>query len=310
LNDVPVQSYLGYKEDALHWGLWQRAYLSASRGCTYHCTFCAEHPFWKKQDTFRSAESVIREMREYQRRFKVTRFYFYDDTLTDWKDLPHFCEQVRQFDYLWSCSTRIDAVEPELLSKMASSGCREIAFGLESGSEKTLQKIEKGLEIRCTRDEVGRRIRLCRECHVTPRAHFIVGFPWEEKEDILATARFAVWLRDTCKLPDANFFELKIYPGTLLSEGIVRYFDDWLRRGLHPTDFYDSWSIHDCDTASNEQAAAKLRRFNDVPRVPIHPHLSSLSLRRLVRNAYEIFFGGVVEADVEARLWHGVAWKS
>jgi hypothetical protein len=199
---------------------------------------------------------------------------------------------------------------------MQSGGCREIAFGLESGSRTSLQKMNKGVQIAldagrkaegdCLREQVGERIQLCLDHDIVPRTHFMIGFHWESRDDILDTVRLSVFLK-AYGLTDANFFVVKTYPGTPMHYGIHRL---QAEGGISDARVYDVWSVFDWDSTKNPKVAAKLRRFNDIPRHSMHPHLDSLSLRRLVRNAYEIFFSTVPLEDVENSLWTGVAWQT
>ncbi len=72
---------------------------------------------------------------------------------------------------------------------------------------------------------------------------------------------------------------------------------------------YNAWSVYDWFRTNNPKVAAKLKRFNDIPEVSMHPHLENLALRQLCRNAYEIFFSDCDADDVEERLWQGVLWE-
>ena len=313
-DDLPISDYLNYEEPTLP-GLWRRAYLSATRGCEYHCSYCTEHVFWKHGTTHRSAASVIAEIENYIRQFSVRRFYFYDDTFTDWRDLVKFCELATEIGIEWSCSTRIDAIKKELVRAMRDGGCREIAFGLESGSQLSLQRMNKGLTILeqnknqtedMLRDALGKRIRLCVEHGIIPRTHFMIGFNWESQRDIEDTVVLAVYLKEF-GLRDANFFVVKTYPGTPLHSGVRRV---QASRGLTDSQVYDVWSLYDWHSSANPKVRAKLQRFNDVPVISMHPNLDSLALRRLVKNAYETFFSSASVTDVASRLWTGVAWES
>ncbi len=286
LDQLSMDRYLQYEESALP-GLWKRGYVNASRGCRFKCSYCTEQSFWTGLTTFRTAASIAAEIALYRERYGVNRFYFYDDTLTDWPELDKFCKLAHDMGTLWSCSTRIDRINEPLLDTMARGGCREIAFGLESGSRKSLDRVRKGWQSQCSLQEVGKRITLCSRRQIVPRTHFMIGFPWEEKNDITETVQFAVSLKDYA-LTDANFFVVKVYPGTPFSDDVRQIQSE---RGLSDGQVYNAWSVYDWYTTKNPKVAAKLKRFNDIPEISMHPHCDSLSLRKLVRNAYEIFFG-------------------
>lgn len=299
-TDIPLSDYLSYADANLP-GLWKRAYIAASRGCKYRCSFCTEWSAWGSRATFRSAASVLSEIAMYQDQYGVDRFYFYDDTFTDWPEYKDFCAQAQRSRIEWSCSTRIDHLTAEVIHILAEGGCREIAVGLESGSRDMLQAINKEWELRMTGDQVASAISKAAAAGIRVRAHFMLGFPWEARDDITGTVRFAVALKQA-SLTDANFFTVKAYPGTQLASRLARTSDPGI-------DLTEGWSVHDSAATRNPRVAAKLRRFNDIARYQIHPHLDSLSVRALARKAWEIFFSDAQEADVERLLWDGIAWQ-
>ena len=131
----------------------------------------------------------------------------------------------------------------------------------------------------------------------------MIGFPWENQNDIVNTVKFAVYLKEF-SLSDVNFFVVKIYPGTHLYRDVIKNSKN------RPFDIinriYNSWSVFDWFDTKNKKVAAKLMRFNDIPEISPHPFLDSLELRRVTRNAYEIFFSNSDEQKVEEYLWNGI----
>jgi len=302
LEDVPFEEYTQYEDLELP-GLWKRTYLSASRGCNYGCSFCADSPHWQGKTTYRSSESIIAEIVQYQKKSNIHRFYFYDDTLTDWPQLKSFCEACSHLNISWSCSTRIDHMSDSIIKMMSQAGCEEIGFGLETSSKNILNRIGKEWQHVYSHKEVGMIIRNCVEHGITPRTHFMIGFPWENQNDIVNTVKFAVYLKEF-SLSDVNFFVVKIYPGTHLYRDVIKNSKN------RPFDIinriYNSWSVFDWFDTKNKKVAAKLMRFNDIPEISPHPFLDSLELRRVTRNAYEIFFSNSDEQKVEEYLWNGI----
>ena len=303
LEDIPIREYFEY-EDADLPGLWRRAYLAASRGCRYRCSFCTEWPQWGATDTFRSARSVLGEIDMYRSRYGVRNFYFYDDTLTDWPQWREFSECASAEGIRWSCSTRIDHLDDKTIELLGRGGCQEIAVGLEAGSPDILKIIRKDLSEDLREDGIIRVIKSCRATDIRLRAHFMIGFPRETRADISSTVRFALRLRDA-GLPDANFFTVKVYPGTTFAARMARHNLSGSGAG---TDLTESWSVHDAFKTADRRVAAKLRRFNDIALYPVNEHLDSLSVRILARRAWELFFGDFTEADVEHFLWEGITW--
>lgn len=303
LDDVPIEEFLSFEDPHLP-GLWQRAYISASRGCRYRCSFCTEWSHWRSTTTFRSANNVVEEINNYRKKFNLDRFYFYDDTFTDWPDFQKFCSIASRLDIFWSCSTRIDHLSHSNVKILANGGCREVAVGLESGSDQSLKNMRKQWEQEVEVTSVGDRLQMCFDYGIVPRAHFMIGFPWESREHINATVRFALSLKQH-SLQDANFFSVKAYPGTSLYTQLTKH----TTPSNEEIRWADAWSVYDWDSTDNPKAAAKLRRFNDISRPSLHPHLSSLAIRRLTRNAWELFFSDAGVKDVEEHLWRGVSWE-
>lgn len=303
ISSVPLKKYFEYRDKALP-GLWGRAYLVASRGCRFKCSFCTEGMAWNGSVTHRTAENVIAEINHYlSLPHKVTRFYFYDDTFTDWIHYREFSRLARDLDIEWSISTRIESLNAETIELLASGGCREIALGLESGSRHTLQRIRKNWLAQIATEQVGELVNQCMQLGIAPRTHFTIGYAWETQDDILATVQLAneLW---TYGLRDANFFPVKLYPGTPL--------DLELRQRLQNgcvDQLYDVAQFFDWNEGEDPRVAAKLRRFNDGPQIPLNPHLDSVGIRRLVRNCYSIFFSERRSESIESRLWEGVSWR-
>ena len=91
----------------------------------------------------------------YQDQHGVDKFYFYDDTFTDWPEFKEFCTRAQRSRIEWSCSTRVDQLTSEVIHTLATGGCREIAMGLESGSRDVLKAINKEWELRLADDQVA-----------------------------------------------------------------------------------------------------------------------------------------------------------
>ncbi len=300
--DVPFARYAAFEDQALP-GMWHRAYLSVSRGCRYRCSFCVEPAIWRGTTRFRSSANVQAEISQYSRNFGIERFYFYDDTFTDWPELAEFCLFGEEMKIEWSCSTRIDQMNDNLVELMGRGGCREIAFGLESGSERILKRIHKGWQQRVAKSEIGATIRNCLQHGIVPRAHFIIGFPWEAERDITESVMFAVQLKEY-GLADVNFFAAKVYPGSEHYGAEMRARRD--AADIQGIKLYDMWSIPDWQRSSQPKVAAKLRRFNDLPYISLHPRFDCLSIRQIITNAYEVFFGPYGPEEVSERLWQGI----
>lgn len=122
--------------------------MLTSRGCPFDCLFCAKSVFGRKYRCF-SAERVIAEIEYLKWHFGIKEVAFYDDVFTlDRKRVMRICELLisRNLKISWSCETRVDLVDRELLEAMSAAGCFGVAFGIESGTKEILDYLNKGVE--------------------------------------------------------------------------------------------------------------------------------------------------------------------
>ena len=188
-------------------------HIMASRGCPYGCIFCATSYYFGRRVRFRRVEQVLDEVAECIDKYKTKTFAFTDDELTingRWFD--SFLKGLRErgLDIRWTCGSRVDSVDERLLARMFSSGCTTIYFGVESGSQETIDKIGKRIDLR----QAEKVFEAIRKVGGSAVATFILGFPWETVDDMKKTIKFALKLD-----PDyAQFTYATPYPGTPLYE--------------------------------------------------------------------------------------------
>ncbi|MCZ7583580.1 MAG: B12-binding domain-containing radical SAM protein [Deltaproteobacteria bacterium] len=158
------------------------------RGCAYRCGFCEKsvHPGMMR---FRSAPSMLEEIRTIRRDFDIHDIRFIDDVLMVNRPALHaFCDLVlekgERFD--WMGCSRIDLMNEELLHKMARAGCHRLELGVESGSDRVMRMINKGARPAKAIEAVKRAHR----AGIEVIANFILGFPTETAEEMDATIDF------------------------------------------------------------------------------------------------------------------------
>ena len=204
----------------------QLAYLSSSRGCPATCNFCNTPEFWGTSIRFRSAESVLREMRLLRERHGLTYFSFRDDTFTANRDrVLKLMDGIQGSGLhpLWNCQSRVNLVDEDRLVAMKRAGCEFMQFGVEHGSERVLQLLDKGTNLRHAR----RALDLVRKVGMNLGIYLITGIPGETWADVEETATF---IRDT-RPSDCQISPLALYPGT-------RMFDQYRAEGRIQKDFY------------------------------------------------------------------------
>jgi len=171
--------------------------IMASRACPYPCDFCPQAMFNTKQKhRVRSAESVVAEILLLNRRYGARHIEFYDATFgTKRSTVATMCEKLIDAGrpVLWSCVTRADLLDEDLLSLMAASGCRSVLLGVESGVQELVDATGKALDL----VEVRRGVEFCRRAGIDTIASFIIGLPGETRETIEQTIEFALALDPT-----------------------------------------------------------------------------------------------------------------
>jgi radical SAM superfamily enzyme YgiQ (UPF0313 family) len=157
--------------------------IITSRGCPYNCTFCSGRNITGGIVRYRSPENVVSEIKFLKDRYKTNHIMFYDDMLlVNKKRIHELCElMIRQkLNITWGALTRADSVDKETLALLKASGCKSLSAGVESGSDSTLKKINKGY----TREEAIKGVRLIKEAGIIPYINIIIGFPHETEQDI------------------------------------------------------------------------------------------------------------------------------
>ncbi len=190
--------------------------IMCSRGCPYSCTFCNTTSIWGKKVRYHSIPAIVGQMRKIWLEEK-TRVQFFDDTFTLNKEwLISLCKQIidSEFNPGWSCLTRIDRIDEEMLDWMKKAGCKYMSIGVESGSQRVLDAIKKGITI----EQINAAEKLLRKYNMKWGAFFMVGFPCETKEDMQETLK----LMKTLDCTNIIFSIFTPYPGTEAFQEVER----------------------------------------------------------------------------------------
>jgi anaerobic magnesium-protoporphyrin IX monomethyl ester cyclase len=189
--------------------------IHTARGCPNRCRFCAGHLVAGLGVRHHSLEYVLLQVLTVVNKFGVEAINFNDDTLgTDRERLLELCELLRKNDLhrriRWVCCLRVDQVDPELLSEMKRSGCFQIEYGFECGSDEALGRIGKNSTMELNR----RAVKLTREAGIRIFADIMVGLPGETEKEFRQTVRFVRWAKPDvlsparlCPLPGTPIFD-------------------------------------------------------------------------------------------------------
>lgn len=202
--------YKGASTPGLDATLYRSTELFSSRGCPEHCIFCASHLIFGRRVRFRTPEHIFREVDECIERWGYRHYTIDDDTFTfNPNRLKKICQEFKQRGITWDCDTRVNAINQEMVKMMAESGCRKIAFGVESGSQRILDLNKKNI----TLDEVKNAFRWAHQFGIITTAFFMIGsHPSETREEIEQSYKLM------CEI-DTELIALALavpYPGTEL----------------------------------------------------------------------------------------------
>jgi hopanoid biosynthesis associated radical SAM protein HpnJ len=243
-------------------GYLKHPYISiyTGRGCKSRCTFCLwPHTVGGHRYRTRSVGHVVEEIAWAQKAMpQVKEFFFDDDTFTD--DLPRaeaIAKELKKLGVTWSCNAKAN-VPYQTLKVLRDNGLRLLLVGYESGNQKILHNIKKGMRI-----DVARKFtKDCHDLGITIHGTFIMGLPGETRETIEETIRFATEIN-----PHTIQVSLAApYPGTFLYEEAVK--NGWL-----------------------DAANAELVNADGVQVAPLHyPHLSHTEIFDSLEEFYRRFY--------------------
>ncbi len=254
-RDLKIENYFG--------GYLKHPYLSiyTGRGCKSRCTFC----LWPQtvgghRYRTRSVEHVIAEVAWAKKELpQVKEFFFDDDTFTD--NLPRaeaIAKEMGKLGVTWSCNAKAN-VPYESLKKLKEGGLRLLLVGYESGNQKILYNVKKGMRI----DVAERFTRDCHKLGIVIHGTFIVGLPGETRETLKETFAWAARIN-----PHTIQVSLAApYPGTF----------------LHRQALQNGWLDPDHAELIDEQHGVQI--------APLHyPHLSHQEIFESVETFYRSFY--------------------
>jgi radical SAM superfamily enzyme YgiQ (UPF0313 family) len=188
--------------------------MVTSFGCPHRCIFCnvALQPYAP-----RSVEVVLREIEECYHKHDVREIDFFDYEFTVLRArVMQICKGIieKKLDISWSCRSRVDSVDEELLSCMKAAGCSRIYYGIESGDQQILDNLKKDITV----SRIKETIQLTQKRGIKTLGFFMFGSPGETQESIHATIQFAKELN----LDFVQFARFTAKPGTLIYENMSR----------------------------------------------------------------------------------------
>lgn len=211
--------------------------ILATRGCPYKCTFCSNPVMYGNLWMARSPSDVLDEIELYMDKYGAENIDFYDLTFILKKSwILEFCGEIerRGMNFTWQLptGTRSEVIDDEVSRALYRTGCRNITYAPESGSPATLKRIKKQVDL----GKLTKSIRSALAAHVNVKVNMVIGFPDDERSDMVKSVLFA-WKLALLGTHDLAFFIFSPYPGSSLfdqlrAEGRIGELDDTYFRSL------------------------------------------------------------------------------
>lgn len=198
-------------------------FIVTSRGCPAGCTYCIKHVSYQFTTRLRSPEHIMEELWILKKQ-GMNNIHMYADLFTISRDqVMGLCELMikENLNIKWTCNSRVDYVDEEMLRTMAKAGNWLISWGIESGNEQILRHARKGAYT----EKAERALTWARQAGIRNWGYFIIGLPGETEETIRQTIDFSKRL----PLDIALFHVAAPYPGTPFFFEVVK--NDWFRPG-------------------------------------------------------------------------------
>ena len=192
MDTLPLPDYSDFEDDikARLYREPSRLDISDSRGCPMHCYFCSEWQFWRKFRT-KSGEAVYKEVTRLMNQFPQVKYFYFIGSLVNgsMESLEEFSDLVisHKLNIEWAGQA---VIRPEMaldfLKKLKRSGCVWLSYGIESGSQRVLENMNKRFSLAVA----SKVLRETKEAGISTQANFMFGLPTETREDFDQTLKF------------------------------------------------------------------------------------------------------------------------
>jgi anaerobic magnesium-protoporphyrin IX monomethyl ester cyclase len=198
-------------------------FIVTSRGCPAGCKYCIKHVSYQNSVRVRSAENIVAEI-EYLNRLGIYNIHMYADLFTvNREHVMQLCTLLLEkgIKINWTCNSRVDYVDEELLQLMGKAGCWFISWGIESSNELILKRARKGYK----KEQAFKALQWSHNAGIKNWGYFIIGLPGETEQTIKETIEYSKQL----PLDIALFHIAAPYPGTPFFYDVVE--NNWFRPG-------------------------------------------------------------------------------
>lgn len=231
--------------------------IITKRGCPFQCAFCSQQSMYGRNVLFRNIDKVLDELEIIVNKMNYHHIILLDDTLIIKRDrMVALCEGIkkRKLKFTWEGMARANLVDEEIIKMMAEVGLTRMSFGIESGDEQILKKIEKGITLR----QIRQAYKWAKQAGIETRGSAIIGHPGETRKSAWKTIFF---IRNLKYLDQAYLNIMVPYPGTrvyqLAEKGEEGY-------KLLSRDFENYIRYNDSVLEVNDLDRKKLQRLQNI----------------------------------------------
>ncbi len=265
LDDIPFPAIDLTPWDRYHALTVEKPFFNmiTTRGCPYKCSYCSQ-VYAGDTIRYRSPENVVEEIELYVKKYGAREIIMFDETFTVKKTrVMKICELIRErkLKFGFDMRTRVDCVDGEMLEALKEAGCRRIHFGIESGSPRILEAMNKGITVDMIRDTVT----MARKKGFSTRGFFMIGYLDEDMDTYRETLRFSQEL----PLDWASYSITTPLPHT----GLYR---EAMQRGYVDGDYWKDYTL--LKTGQD-----------DFPHI-VTEHWDEAALKKMLQGAYRGFY--------------------
>ncbi|MBI5892275.1 MAG: B12-binding domain-containing radical SAM protein [Deltaproteobacteria bacterium] len=219
---LDMNFYTMPRTSIIRYSIFSGVDVQTTRGCPCNCTYCGNPTLWEvhhynKRFRCRPIEKVLDEIEYLYHEYKIDSFFVNDDSFTTSNArVAEFCEGLKKrklHHLIWGIQTRVNIFTEQMAEAIANAGCVQAEFGVESGSQRILNLMKKGITV----EQVERAFGICRKYGIRTFANFMINTPTETEEDMNHT----VCLAKKIKATNYGFFVTVPLLGTEIYEEYV-----------------------------------------------------------------------------------------
>ena len=282
----PFDKYTGPSYLRIFYPKIKSTQIITSYGCPYRCTYCF-HAMWGYNYRTRTPENVIEEIKILHDKYGIKGIFFSDDEFVlDKKRVFKICDLIKKekLDISWVANGRVNLMDKKLLAAMRSAGCRVVCYGIESGSQKILNEIKKGVTVQQARQT----IKDTWDAGILPHGYLMIGLFGETPVTIRETVKFC---NETGLI--GQFAFATPFPGTDLYEegrkrGKITQSDEWLLE--HWGEFNEKLLVNLSDMPEEQLKKLKRKAERDILFGSLHKnlwkHMKIIKMKNIVEEGF------------------------